>query len=96
MSKYIRIYETLCPDDKIARDDPRRDAIMDEMRAIHKAKSEDDAVSVIAWWNAWPNPQHQTVIEFVQAAREMMSNVKVTGSPALSASPRGLPGSVAG
>lgn len=74
MSKYIRIYETLCPDDKIVRDDPRRNAIMAEMRAIHRAKTSDDAVAVVAWWNAWPNPQHQTANEFVRAARMMMSN----------------------
>lgn len=76
MSKYIRIYETLCPDDQISRDDPRRDAIMNEMRAIHKSKTEDAAVAVITWWNAWPNQQHQTALEFVQAARKMMSNYK--------------------
>lgn len=74
MSKYIRIYETLCPDDKIARDDPRRAAIIGEMRAIHRAKTDDEAVAVVAWWHAWPNPQHQAAIEFVQAARKMMSN----------------------
>ena len=74
MSKYIRIYETLCPDDWIDRDDPRRGAIMAEMRAIHRAKTEDEAVAVIYWWNAWPNPQHQTATEFVRAARQMMSN----------------------
>ena len=75
MSKYIRIYETLCPDDPIPREGPRYDAIMDEMRSIHKAKTGDNAASVIAWWNAWPNPQHQTAIEFVQSSRKMMSNV---------------------
>jgi hypothetical protein len=75
MSKYIRIYEMLCPDDQITRDDPRRGAIMAEMRAIHKAKTDDEAAAVIAWWNVWPNPQHQTALEFVQAARKMMLNV---------------------
>lgn len=74
MSKYIRTYETLCPDDQIDRDDPRRSAIMAEMRAIHKAKTEDEAAAVIAWWGAWPNPQHQTALEFARAARKLMSN----------------------
>lgn len=74
MSKYIRIYEALCPDDRVDRDDPRRGAIMAEMRAIHKAKAEAEAESVITWWNAWPNPQHQTALEFVRAARKMMSS----------------------
>lgn len=79
MSKYIHIYEVLCPDDQIDRDDPRRGAIMAEMRAIHKAKTEAEAEAVIAWWDAWPNPQHQTVNEFVRVARMMMSNAEIKG-----------------
>lgn len=75
MSKYIRIYEALCPGDHIGRDDPRRGAVIAEMRAIHQAKTEDAAVAVIDWWNAWPNQQHKTAGEFVRAARKMMSNV---------------------
>lgn len=47
---------------------------MAEMRAIHRAKTESEAAAVIEWWNAWPNPQHQTVTEFVREARKMMSN----------------------
>jgi hypothetical protein len=72
MSKYIAIYEKLCPDDPLVDDDPRRPAIMAEMRAIHKAATEADAASVVEWWQVWPNPQHQTPIEFVQDARRMM------------------------
>jgi len=72
MSKYIRIYEALCPDDKICMDDPRRGAIIHEMRTIHHAKSNKEAIAVIAWWEAWPNPQHTTALDFVRAARKMM------------------------
>jgi len=74
MSKYIRIYETLCPDDLIHDDDPRRSAIIAEMRAIHRAKNEGLAEIVVAWWGAWPTPQHGSAREFVRAARKMMSN----------------------
>lgn len=72
MSKYTRIYEKLCPDDPIADEDPRRPVIMAEMRAIHQAATEADAVAVIEWWQAWPNPQHRTALEFVQEARQLM------------------------
>lgn len=74
MSKYIRTYEALCPDDKIAQDDPRREVIIAEMRAIQEAATDEEAVAIIDWWNAWPNPQHQTALEFVQAARSLMSS----------------------
>lgn len=72
MSKYIQIYERLCRDDPIEADDPRRPAIIEEMISIHRAATEADAVAVVAWWQAWPNPQHQTANEFVREARELM------------------------
>lgn len=71
-SKYIRIYEMLCPDDPIRDDDPRRGAIMAEMRAIRHAKTEHEAATFIEWWQAWPNPRHQTALEFVREARSLM------------------------
>lgn len=72
MNKYLKIYEILCPDDPIFEDDPRRPAIIAEMHDIHRAASEAEAVKVIEWWRAWPNPQHLTPQEFVQDARAMM------------------------
>ena len=78
-SKYIRIYEKLCPDDPIHDDDPRRGAIMAEMRSIHHAKTEQEAVAVIEWWQAWPNPQHQTVLELVREARSLMTDAARAG-----------------
>lgn len=72
MSKYISVYEKLCPDDPIAIEDPRRPVIISEMRAIHKAKTPEDAAKIIAWWDAWPNPQHQTALEFVTDAIQLM------------------------
>lgn len=76
MSKYIRIYEALCPDDHIAKDDPRRSAIMAEMRDVCRANTLADAVDVIAWWNAWPNPQYQTAKEFAKEARKLCEKMK--------------------
>jgi len=73
MSKYLRIYETLCPDDPIDEEDPRRRAILAEMREIHRAPTEAAAVVIIEWWQVWPNPQHQTPLEFVQEARRLMA-----------------------
>ena len=73
MSKYIDVYETLCRDDAVAMDDPRRSAIISEMRDIQKAATDEDAAKVIEWWGAWPNPQHRTALEFVQEARRMMA-----------------------
>ena len=75
MSKYIRTYETLCPDDPVTRNDPRRGAIMAEMRAIHKAKNDEDAADVIDWWQVWQHDR-QLALEFVREARRMMSNVQ--------------------
>lgn len=68
MNKYIRVYESLCQDDRIADNDPRRDAIITEMRAIELAGTDEEAVEVIEWWNAWPNPTHSTPLEFVRDA----------------------------
>lgn len=77
-SKYIRTYGKLCPDDPFHDDDPRRGAIMPKMLAIHHAKTEQ-AVEVIEWWRAWPNPQHQTALEFVREARSMMIDTARAG-----------------
>ena len=32
MSKYIDLYELMCPDDPVESDDPRREVIMQEMK----------------------------------------------------------------
>ena len=74
MSKFIQLYETLCPDDPIMRDDPRRPAIIAEMRHVCTAKTEADAVKAVEWWNSWPNPEFETPMDFVRKAREMWSN----------------------
>ena len=49
MSKFIQLYETLCPDDPIMRDDPRRPAIIAEMRHVCTAKTEADAVKAVEY-----------------------------------------------
>lgn len=72
MSKYLKIYEALCPDDPISDDDPRLPGILAEMRDIHCAPTEEDAIKVIEWWQAWPNSWHLIPEEFVRDARAMM------------------------
>ena len=74
MSKYISVYEALCPADKISRDDPRRPAIIAEMRAIHRAQTAAQAAKVIVWWDVWPNDQHPTAEDFCRDARRIMAN----------------------
>lgn len=72
MSKYIEAYETVCTDDWVDKDDPRRKSIIHEMRRVHKAKTLSLAVDVIAWWDVWPNPVAQSPREFVKKARKLM------------------------
>jgi hypothetical protein len=74
MSKYIRTYEALCPQDRIHRSDPRRAAIIAEMRAIRAAKTLSQAAKVVEWWDVWPNEQHATAEEFCREAKSLMAN----------------------
>jgi hypothetical protein len=73
MSKYIGIYELLCPDEHVAKDDPRRGAIIAEMRAIEKAPTAKEAAQVIEWWDTWPNPLHRSALQFARQARKLMA-----------------------
>jgi len=79
MSKFIRLYEALCPDDPIMRDDPRRPDIIAEMRHVCTAKTEAEAVKAVEWWNSWPNQEFATSLDFVRKAREMWSNAELSG-----------------
>lgn len=74
------IYETLCPDDVLHAEDPRRTAILEEMRLVLEAPTVSQAVEVVAWWNSWPNPQHLSATEFVQDARDLFLRVN-DGAP---------------
>ena len=76
MSKYLRIYETLCPSDRITSDDPRRGAITTEMRAVCNAATDADAARVIEWWDVWPNEQHATAEEFCREARRLLEQTQ--------------------
>lgn len=71
MSKYITVYEKLCPLDCVDKDDPRRQSIMAEMKAIEKAKTEVAAAEVVQWWG-WPTPEYPDATAFVRAARQML------------------------
>jgi hypothetical protein len=72
MSKYIAIYEKLCPDDPIAKDDPRRKEIIAEMRGIHRAKSVAEAANVIEWWFVAYIDQRKIAMAYVRKARKLM------------------------
>lgn len=74
-SRLQAIYEKLCPDDVLDAEDPRRQDIIAEMQLVMEGPTEKQAADVIAWWNCWPNPQHQSAIEFVQEARKLFLRV---------------------
>lgn len=69
MSKYLRLYQSMVPEDMFCTDDPRRPLIDGEMRAVSKAKTDDDAVAIIECWNAWPDTQHLSALDFVREYR---------------------------
>jgi len=70
VSKYLKLYSRLCPDDPVASDrlDPRRAAIIAEMKAVCRAKTEAGAMCVIEWWDSWRNNE-EGLLEFVRKAR---------------------------
>ncbi|WP_025140891.1 hypothetical protein [Achromobacter sp. DH1f] len=72
--RLVEIYDPLCPDD------PRRGAILGEMRLVVEAATDDDATRAIKWWGAWPNPQHESALEFVRSARTMFRQVQSPSS----------------
>ena len=69
-SKYIKIYEQLCPNDLITIDDYRRDVIIAEMRAIHRAKTVEEAARIIEWWGWDYNVMDSR--KWVRKARKLM------------------------
>lgn len=69
MSKYLAVYERLCPSDPIAKDDSRRAAIIAEMAAIKRANTAKEAAAVIEWWG-WNSPGDCT--RWVNRARKLM------------------------
>lgn len=75
MSKYIKIYEQLCPDDPIAKDDPRRSAIINEMQQVCTAKTDERASRYIEWWSVWRNDRAKgkpdALMDFVRKARKL-------------------------
>ncbi len=76
MSKYIDLYELMCPDDPVESDDPRREVIMQEMKHVVKATTDEAAVEAVKWWDCWPTPQHQTALDFVKEAREKFKEMR--------------------
>lgn len=75
--RLLKIYSMLCPDDQLDEADPRREKILSEMREVVEAPSERDAARAIEWWNSWPNPHHECVLEFVQEARRKFREVQL-------------------
>lgn len=73
MSMYVKIYETLCPYDRVEKDDPRRNSIIREMRGICRAKNLDEAIPIIEWWG-WKN--REKIIEFIKIAKKLEIDFK--------------------
>ena len=69
MSKYIKIYEQLCPFDPISNTDSRRPSIIAEMRAVHRAKTVEDAIKLVDWWS-WGS--RGEMVRWVKRARKLM------------------------
>lgn len=70
MNKYIEVYEKMCPNDSVARGDDRRDAIIQEMRAVESALNSKEAAKAIDWWG-WDSPSELT--RWVNRARKLMA-----------------------
>lgn len=68
MSKYLDIYEAICPSDPVAADDPRRASIIAEMRRICLAADNRTAAKIVDWWG-WDSDQE--LIAFVAKVRRM-------------------------
>lgn len=71
MTKYLRLYEKLFPDQPMLND-PRAPAIEAEMKAVIAAKDNREAVKAIEWWG-WNNKQQ--AVAFVMKARRMWENM---------------------
>ena len=54
-NKYIQIYESVFPNDTIDANEPRKAAIIAEMKAIMAAKTAKEAWALIDWWY-WEKP----------------------------------------
>ena len=40
----------MCPLDPIAEDDPRSEAIAQEIQSVAEAATDKDAVAIVQWW----------------------------------------------
>lgn len=74
MSKYIKLYHLMCPLDEVTKDDPRRAAIIAEMRYIVNPKhSIKKAAEYIRWWGGWS--EKDSPEEFVKQARKQYAAI---------------------
>ena len=71
-SKFIEIYQSLCSD-LVSDDDPRRQAIIEEMRIVCTSRKNSEAVDAIEWWG-WDTDR--TALDFVREARAMYRSLK--------------------
>ena len=70
-SLYLDIYERLCPRDPIADDDPRRESVILEMRAVCKSPSPKEAASIVAWWSVDSDWREKRAADFVRKVRRL-------------------------
>lgn len=73
--KLIALYSSVCPEDVLVKDDPRRDVIAAEMLDIGLAPSPEAALQVIAWWD----PIADNLKPIVTAVRRSFSRMKLEG-----------------
>ena len=76
------VEERLMPaEDRVEAENEVPQEIIAEMRAIKLARNESEAVKVVEWWRAWPNPQHETALAFVRLARALLAGKRRTPGP---------------
>ena len=71
-SKYLRLYEAMCPSDAVDND-PRHPMIIAEMRDLVRAKTNREATDAIEWWG-WNSDQE--LMAWVVKARKLWEKMK--------------------
>lgn len=67
--RVLDIYKKMCPNDQIdEKDDPRTEAIIEEMNTVIFGTGEE-AYNAIAWWGHWN--EEEEVKNWIKKARKM-------------------------
>jgi len=73
--KLVALYNRVCHNDVVAKDDPCRDAIATEILDIGLATSPEAALEVIAWWD----PITDNLRPIVAGVRRSFRSLKLEG-----------------